>query len=87
MREVQKEMGFRSSGTAREHIDSFELTDAIHEFHNGPARRLWKSYNDLTPDVSVALALRSGILNESEVPERIRSKLPTLPEPRRPERR
>jgi hypothetical protein len=69
------------------HLDSFQLAEAIHEFHNGQSRQLWKLYVLGDPELSVAQALRTGALRESEVPVALRSKLPVLPETRRTKRK
>lgn len=56
-------------------IDSFELSDAVHKFHDGASRETWSVYNALTPDVLVARALAFGFLDEADVPETIRAAL------------
>lgn len=57
-------------------ITAFALSDAIHEFHQGAARQLWKFYNDLPTDLVVAAAVTRGALSEADLPEAVRRKLP-----------
>ncbi len=52
-------------------ISSFQLTDIIHEFHNGTNRDIWKRYSYQKPNMSVPAAIASGILKEEEVPPQI----------------
>ncbi|HJW83967.1 MAG TPA: hypothetical protein VJ754_06655 [Anaerolineae bacterium] len=49
-------------------IDSFDLTEAIHQFHNGPARDLYKKYNNAPLDLVMAHAIATGLLNKDEIP-------------------
>ena len=52
-------------------LETWELTDRIHRFHDGPSRELFNTYNSRRPDVAVAHALVTGILKESEVPPEV----------------
>lgn len=47
-------------------IDAFGVSDAIHGFHRGAARELWKHYQG-DPDWTVSSAISRGILTEAEV--------------------
>jgi len=49
-------------------VDPHELSDAIHEFHDGPSRDLFVFYTRMDPTVAVARAVARGILREGEVP-------------------
>jgi hypothetical protein len=50
-------------------IGSGELSDRIHQFEVGPARELWKQYNNRGYEyMSVAYAVVTGILSRDEVP-------------------
>ena len=49
-------------------ISSFELSDLVHEFHNGINRNIWRRYVYLKPDQSVPAAVAHGILKEDEIP-------------------
>jgi len=48
-------------------LDSFDLQEAIHQFHNGAARELFKHYNSEL-DFVVAQAIVDGRINQAEVP-------------------
>ena len=48
-------------------ITSGELTDRIHRYETGPARELFKQYNQGDPDMNVAYAIVRGILNHDEI--------------------
>ena len=56
-------------------INAFDLSDSIHEFHNGVARDLWSLYNQLKPPMIVAGALERGVLTSKDVPAPLRAKL------------
>ena len=59
-------------------INAGELSQFVHEYHNGPARELFNYYNSGYDDSVVAVALVKGILRESDVPEEVRQHLDTL---------
>lgn len=52
-------------------ISSSDLDEAIHKYKSGPARKLWKQYNQGQADMNVAYAIVAGILDETEVPEEV----------------
>jgi hypothetical protein len=53
-------------------IDTFDLTDRIHEFHNGPDRALLTRYaNTSMADWLVSAALVDGVLSEADVPAEV----------------
>jgi hypothetical protein len=56
-------------------LDTWELTDRIHRFHDGPSRDLYKQYEYGQPDLLVAHALAHGLLGESEVSPEVRQAL------------
>ena len=56
-------------------INAYDLSQVIHEFHDGSARDLWVTYNRLKPDVLVAHALARGILTAKDVAPGIRDAL------------
>lgn len=49
-------------------LSSFDLSDAIHEFHDGTSRDLWKSYNLGQAEWALARAVHSGALDRAVVP-------------------
>lgn len=48
-------------------MSCFELSDKIHEFHNGTSRELYGRYTGLEPAIAVSRAVALGILSEAEV--------------------
>ena len=46
-----------------------DLTEDIHKFHNGPARELFKIYNDRNVRMVVASAIVHGVLDRESVPD------------------
>lgn len=63
-------------------VESAELSHRIHEFHQGPAREIWKAYNLGPPEMAVAYAIRGGILDRAQVPPELLDVLRGLLEPR-----
>lgn len=51
------------------HMDAFDLSDAIHKFHQGPARDLFSRYGNSKPDRSVAWAIHRGLVSNDEAGE------------------
>jgi hypothetical protein len=58
----------RFAAWRRGDIGSGELAIDVHEFDSGPARELFKRYNDGMSDMNVAYAIVTGILDEGEAP-------------------
>lgn len=56
---------------ARREIDGFELSDLVHEFHQGPSRDLFLRYSTRPHDSAVAYAIVAGIIDRREVPEEL----------------
>ena len=52
-------------------LSSGELTERIHEFHDGPARELFKRYNYGALDLAVAHAIVSCVLDRSRLPQEL----------------
>jgi hypothetical protein len=50
------------------HLSSGELSELIHEFHQGPARDLFVKYNRRLLGTAVAHAIVAGVLNRATVP-------------------
>ena len=58
------------------HIDAFQLAEAIHDFHQGPNRELWKEYNTgLPPEELAARAIALDEVPPEEIPEGLREAL------------
>jgi hypothetical protein len=47
-------------------IDAFALSEAIHRFHQGPARQLFSKYEDSNLEFAVAQAIHRGLLSKEE---------------------
>lgn len=52
----------------QEQITNSDLNQAIHEYHDGTARELWKSYHHTDEDFFVARAVVHGFLSREEIP-------------------
>ena len=52
----------------REELDSGELSEIIHKFHQGPARDLWVRYNTAHLEMAVAFAITTGLLSRDTIP-------------------
>lgn len=52
----------------RGEVDSFDLGQLIHEFHDGAARETWKTYNGNDLRIAVAYAIHTGVLKRDDVP-------------------
>lgn len=53
---------------SRGEVDSFELSDLIHAFHQGPSRDLFVRYTTRPHDSAVAHAIATGIIDRSQAP-------------------
>jgi hypothetical protein len=49
-------------------VSSGELVDLIHQFHQGPARELFKKYNYGSLDLAVAHAIVTGVIARGQLP-------------------
>ena len=56
-------------------IGAFDLSDKIHEFHNGISRELYSRHTGLDPEITVPRAIALGILGEGELDEVLSQKL------------
>jgi hypothetical protein len=65
------ELEVRFSEWVQHKISAHELSDRIHEFHDGPSRDLFSVNQQFKPDFLVSRALATGVLNESEIPSDI----------------
>lgn len=53
-------------------IDSFELSDRIHEFHDGLSREIWLRYNSRVDlRVLVSYAVKGGLIKEDSIPDKV----------------
>jgi hypothetical protein len=68
-RELARELGALEGDFARwrrGEIDGNQLSEQIHRFHNGPARRLYLNYTGNHLEAMVGAALSRGVLTEEE---------------------
>jgi hypothetical protein len=68
-RELARELGALEADFARwrgGELDVHELSEQIHRFHNGPARRLYLDYASTHRELAVGAAIGRGILTEEE---------------------
>jgi len=59
-------------------IDPFELSDCIHQFHDGVSRDLYVAYLGRNPSLEVARAIALHVLDRNEVPSEILAELEPL---------
>jgi|SRR5215468_3739316 len=52
----------------RRELESGELSEMIHRFHQGPARDLWVRYNTPHLPMAVAAAIATGVLSRETIP-------------------
>lgn len=52
-------------------LGSGELSGLIHEFHDGRAREIWKTYHHGDLEMAVAYAIHAGILRREDVPAQL----------------
>jgi hypothetical protein len=52
----------------RGEIDSFELNELVHRFHQGTAREIWKRYATGHLEPAVASAVAARVLRKEELP-------------------
>ena len=56
-------------------IDAFQLSDAIHQFHDGQSRDLFKMYNGLPPEDLAARAIAHDLVPPEKIPRELRRAL------------
>lgn len=56
-------------------MSAFELSDRIHQFHNGASRKLYGRHAGLDPVVAVARAIAMGVLKAEILGDALRTKL------------
>lgn len=59
-------------------LETSDLVDLLHEFHQGPARELSGRYNSKPIEAPVAFAVASGVLDRKSVPEDVLKDLAPL---------
>ena len=56
-------------------MSALDLSDRIHEFHNGPSRDLYSLYTGAEPAMIAARAIAMGFIDEKSLNDELRSKL------------
>jgi hypothetical protein len=51
----------------RGEINAFDVADAVHRFHQGPARELYLTYTQRHPKAAVAHAIQTGLLDREQI--------------------
>lgn len=51
----------------RGEISAFDLSDRIHQYHNGQSRELFNRYSDSLNELVILRAIASGVIAESEL--------------------
>ena len=69
--ELYKEFG----KWADDAMDALELSDKIHEFHNGISRELYSLYTSLDSAILVSRAVALGLIEASAIEEELFAKL------------
>jgi carbamoylphosphate synthase large subunit len=55
----------------RGEIDSFELNERVHRFHQDTSREIWKRYATGHPEPAVASAVAAGVFRKEELPSEL----------------
>ena len=55
----------------RGEIDSFELNELVHRFHQDTSREIWKRYATTHLEPAVASAVAAGVLRKEELPSEL----------------
>jgi hypothetical protein len=50
-------------------IDSYDLSDRIHEFHDGISRELFKMYNSPMKEIGLCRAIANNVIDRRTIPE------------------
>lgn len=48
-------------------VSAFDLSEAIHRFHQGPARELYLTFTQPNPSGAIVSAIRAGILDRRQI--------------------
>ena len=50
-------------------ISALQLNEQIHEFHQGPSRKIWVKYSTHGREAGLAAAIVAGVIPKEEVPD------------------
>ena len=56
-------------------LDTWDLVQQIHEFHNGSARQLFNAWQGLSPSSFLFRAITAGYLSVNELPKEIQEEI------------
>ena len=68
LRKALNELRVQFDRWDRGEIDSFELNDLVHRFHEDTARTIWRRYATTHLEPAVASAVAAGVLRKEELP-------------------
>ena len=68
LRKALSELRIAFDRWERGELDSFELNDLIHRFHQDTSRDIWKRYATTHLEPAVAAAVAAGVLQRQELP-------------------
>ena len=52
-------------------ISTADLSDAIHDYHNGAAREIWRRFATNDPKMPLAHAVASGVVSKESLPAEV----------------
>ena len=78
LRKALGELRIQFGRWERGEIDSFELNEFVHQYHNGTSREIWKRYATNHLELPVAAAVADGILRKEELPPELVSHVASL---------
>jgi len=68
LRQAMNELGVQFARWERGEIDTFELNDAVHKYHQDTSREIWKRYATSHLEPAVASAVAAGVIRKDELP-------------------
>lgn len=71
LRDALKELRRQFDRWDRGEVDSFELNQLVHRYHDGASREIWKRYSTSHLEPAVASAIVAGVLRRDELPEEL----------------
>ena len=71
LRNALRELRMQFDRWDRGEIDSFELNELVHRFHQDTSREIWKRYATTHLEPAVASAVAAGVLRKEELPSEL----------------
>jgi hypothetical protein len=71
LRKALNELRAQFDRRDRSEIDSFELNELVHRFHQDTSREIWKRYATTHLEPAVASAVAAGVLRKEELPSEL----------------